>query len=80
MLPKSITDENLERIIFIGSSLLMLKSKKIETVGYSTDASTIYNSLILKEGEPDEIPMISPVKRINWRKFEQVFREKFIIS
>ena len=80
LLPKSITDENLERIIFIGSSLLMLKSKKIETVGYSTDASTIYNSLILKEGEPDEIPMISPVKRINWRKFEQVFRKKFMFS
>ena len=79
LLPKSITDENLERIIFIGSSLLMLKSKKIETIGYATDASNIYNSLILKEGEPDELPMISPVRRINWRKFEQVFSAKFIL-
>ena len=73
LLPKKISDETLERIIFIGSSLLMLKSKKIETIGYTTDASNIYNSLILKEGEADELPMISPVRRINWRKFEQVF-------
>ena len=72
LLPKNISDDTVERIILIGSSLLMLKSKKIDHTAYSTRAFEVFKQLKLEKGEMDELPMVSPTERINWKRFDQV--------
>jgi len=74
-LPNVVSDDTLERIILIGSSLLMLKSKKIDHSAYSVKAYEMFNQLNLEKGEMDELPMVSPCKRIKWRSFDKVIHE-----
>ena len=64
ILPRRVSDHMAEKMIFIGASVQMLKTKKIDHLSYSRQViDDIAVNFRLKQGELDELPQVAPCDR-----------------